>query len=74
MPPSHSRQRNDIDRIDTYTRRWRDAFLDDTNRWVRVLRNLQTLPSRRSACLAIHPKYPYIEGRNIAAFRNVGGA
>ncbi len=61
-----------IDRIERYTADGDEAFMDDTKTQDAVLRNLQTLAeSTQHLSDELRQKYPTIEWRNIAAFRNV---
>lgn len=61
-----------IDRIERYTVDGGDAFMEDTRTQDAVMRNLQTLAeSTQRLSDELRQKYPDIEWRNIAAFRNV---
>ncbi len=61
-----------IERIERYTADGGDAFVDDTKTQDAVMRNLQTLAeSTQRLSDELRQRYPDIEWRNIAAFRNV---
>lgn len=61
-----------IDRIERYTVDGGDAFMEDTKTQDAVMRNLQTLAeSTQRLSDDLRQKYPDIEWRNVAAFRNV---
>ena len=61
-----------IARIFRYTADGGDAFLEDTKTQDAVMRNLQTLAeSTQRLSDAVKARYPDVEWRNIAAFRNV---
>jgi uncharacterized protein with HEPN domain len=61
-----------IERIKQYTCKGKDSFLSDTKTQDAVVRNLQTLAeSSQRLSDSLKSKYPDIEWRNIAAFRNV---
>jgi uncharacterized protein with HEPN domain len=61
-----------IDRIERYAADGGDAFMDDTRTQDAVLRNLQTLAeSTQRLSDELRQRYPHIEWRSIAAFRNV---
>jgi uncharacterized protein with HEPN domain len=61
-----------IERVERYTADGGDAFIDDTRTQDAVMRNLQLLAeSTQRLSDELRQKYPGIEWRNIAAFRNV---
>lgn len=61
-----------IKRIERYTVDGGKAFIDDTRTQDAVMRNLQILAeSAQRLSNELRQKYPDIEWRNIAAFRNV---
>ena len=61
-----------IERIQHYTSEGKDSFLSDTKTQDAVVRNLHTLAeSTQRLSDSLKSKYPDIEWRNIAAFRNV---
>jgi len=61
-----------IERIERYTVDGGDAFMKDTKTQDAVMRNLQTLAeSTQHLSDDLRQRYPDIEWRNIAAFRNV---
>lgn len=64
--------RESIEKIETYTKEGKQAFLSDTKTQDAVVRNLQTLAeSTQRLSDKIKTQYPHIDWRNIAGFRNV---
>ena len=61
-----------VERIEHYTVDGGEAFIDDTRTQDAVMRNLQVLAeSAQRLSDELRQKYPDIEWRSIAAFRNV---
>jgi uncharacterized protein with HEPN domain len=61
-----------IGRIERYTTEGSAAFMDDTRTQDAVIHNLQTLAeSTQHLSEELRRKYPEVEWRSIAAFRNV---
>lgn len=61
-----------IERIERYTVEGNEAFSDDTKTQDAVMRNLQVLAeSVQRLSDSLRQRYPDVEWRNIAAFRNV---
>lgn len=64
--------RDDIARVEQYTRDGKDSFLEDIKTQDAVLRNLQTLAeSTQRLSEALREAHSEVEWRAIAAFRNV---
>jgi uncharacterized protein with HEPN domain len=60
-----------IERIERYTSDGKDSFLSDTKTQDAVVRNPHTFRIHQRLSDSLKSKYPDIEWRNIAAFRNV---